>query len=390
MEKLIVKCDSFIMPSGIWSGYIACADGKIVSVTKDKPGMDGKFIDATGFYVSPGFIDIHTHGAGGADFMDGDAESFITAVNTHMRHGTTTILPTTVAADIERIHLFIENFHEAKKTLGDVIFGAHIEGPYCNSAQAGALDPTALKDPCEAEYKRVIEMGNGVVKRWSIAPELPGALEMGDYLNANGCIPSIAHSAAEYQEVLEARNHHYTLITHLYSCTSTIIRKSGYRFPGVMESAYILDDLDAEIIADGHHLPIELLKLVYKSKGPEHIAMCTDSMRAAGAGLSESILGGKENGIKIIIEDGVAKLADRSSFAGSVATADQLVRVMHKKAGVDIVNTVAMITKTPARILGIQNKKGVLAVNMDSDMVVFNDDIEIQTVISGGVVKYQR
>ena len=388
MNQLIIKSGAIILPSGLWSGYITAANGKITAITKEPPFVRGEFIDASGLYVSPGFIDIHTHGGGGYDFMDGDAHCIIEAAMAHMRHGTTTIVPTSVAGAPEGIYAFIDNFRKAQRELtgGPCLLGVHLEGPYFSKAQAGAQDPRYIKDPDPDEYKSIVEHGKGAIVRWSSAPERVGALEMGDYLQSKGILPAIAHSDAEYSEIIEARNHHYSLVTHLYSGMSTIVRKGGYRHPGVIESAYIIDDLDVEAIADGHHLPIELLGLIYKSKGPHRIALVTDSMRAAGMPPGEYILGSVKDGQKVIVEGGVAKLFDRSAFAGSVATADRLVRVMHTQVGVDIVNAVKMITATPARILGINNKKGSIAVNMDCDLVLFNDNIDVSTVITGGKI----
>jgi N-acetylglucosamine-6-phosphate deacetylase len=262
-----------------------------------------------------------------------------------------------------------------------------LEGPYFNKAQAGAQDPQYIKNPDPAEYRHVVEYGKGAIVRWSIAPELDGALEMGDYLAGQGILPSIAHSDADYAEVCAARDHHYTLITHLYSGMSTIVRKRGYRHLGVVESAYLLDDMGVEIIADGHHLPPELLRLIVKCKSMDRITLVTDSMRAAGLPDGDSIIGSRKNGQKVIVEGGVAKLMDRTAFAGSVATADRLIRVMVQQAGVDIVDAVRMMTVNPARILGTKCK-GSLAVRNDCDLVIFDDGIEVKAVITGGVVRH--
>jgi N-acetylglucosamine-6-phosphate deacetylase len=168
---------------------------------------------------------------------------------------------------------------------------------------------------------------------------------------------------------------------------SGVTRKNAFRFAGVIESAYILDEMDVEIIADGTHLPAPLLKLVYKIKGAHRTALITDAMRAAGMPPGESMLGSLKNGLKVIVEDDVAKLPDRSSFAGSVATADRLVRNMISKAEVPLTDAVRMITSTPARILGVSNKKGSLVSGMDADIVVFDDQIRIaQTLVQGRVV----
>ena len=391
MSRLTVKSDAIILPSGLYDGYIVAEKGKISAITKELPATKGEYLDATGYYVSPGFIDMHTHGGGGHDFMDGDVNCITEAAMAHMRHGTTTIVPSSVACGLDELCTFLDNFVEAQQVLkdGPCLWGVHLEGPYFNKAQAGAQDPRYIKNPLPSEYESIVTHGKGTIIRWSIAPELDGALEMGDYLAARGILPSIGHSDAEYAEVLAARNHHYTLVTHLYSGMSTIVRKGGYRKLGVIESAYLIDDMDVEIIADGHHLPAELLQFIYKFKGADRIALITDSMRAAGMPDGESILGSLKNGQKVIVEDGVAKLMDRSAFAGSVATADRLVRVMHKQAGVDIVNAIKMLTSTPARILGAK-QKGAIATHKDCDLVVFDSDINIKAVITGGKIRHMH
>ena len=192
------------------------------------------------------------------------------------------------------------------------------------------------------------------------------------------------------EDVVIAFENGYTLATHLYSGMSGVTRRNAFRYAGVVESAYLIDDMDVEIIADGIHLPAPLLKLVYKIKGADRIALVTDAMRAAGMPPGESVLGNIHDGLKVIVEDGVAKLPDRSSFAGSVATADRLVRTMIKIADVPFVDAIKMITETPARILGIEKRKGELIAHKDADIVIFDDDIRIQTTIVNGKIIYTK
>jgi N-acetylglucosamine-6-phosphate deacetylase len=200
----------------------------------------------------------------------------------------------------------------------------------------------------------------------------------------------MAHTDAIYEEALEAFENGYTLLTHFYSAMSGVTRKNAFRYAGVIEAGYLHDELDVEIIADGVHLPAPLLKLIYKIKGPEHIALITDAMRGAGMPEGESILGSRANGLPVIIEDGVAKMPDRSSFAGSVATADRLVRVMVEKAEVPLVDAIRMITHTPARIMKLDNKIGTLAAGMDADIVIFDENIRISRTILKGNVEIQQ
>jgi len=385
MTTITVASDKIILPSGLFCGYLTAKDGIVHSITAKKPIECGRLIDVSGLYVSPGFIDMHTHGGGGHDFMDGTVQCIAEGVMTHLRHGTTTIVPTSLASVEDEVFTFLDNFHKAKAELSDgpYMHGVHLEGPYFSLEYAGAQDPKYITPPCEGQYKKIIDYAKEAIIRWSVAPELEGACAMGDYLFSHGIIPSIGHSSAEYDDVVQAYNHHYTLVTHFYSCMSGIVRRNSYRYLGVIESTYLIDGMDVEIIADGCHLPPELLKLIYKIKGPERIALVTDSIRAAGTNDSNSILGSLKNGQPTIVEDGVAKMPDRTSFAGSVATADLLVRTMHTKAGIDMVNAVKMITATPARMLGLKHK-GAIAVGMDCDLAIFDSDVKLHSVIVGG------
>ncbi|MGH2563253.1 MAG: amidohydrolase family protein, partial [Ginsengibacter sp.] len=182
----------------------------------------------------------------------------------------------------------------------------------------------------------------------------------------------------------------YSLITHLYSAMSGVTRRKAYKYAGVIESAFLIDEMDVEIIADGVHLPPPLLKLVFKIKGPDRIALITDAMRAAGMPEGESILGSRHNGLPVIVEDGVAKLPDRTSFAGSVATANRLLKTIVQIADVSIINAVKMLTTTPARILNVSDRKGELVAGKDADIVIFDDDFNIQTTIIKGKIVYDR
>jgi N-acetylglucosamine-6-phosphate deacetylase len=348
-------------------------------------------INAQGKYVAPGFIDIHVHGGGGHDFMDADVEAFLKIAETHVQYGTTAMLPTTLTGTKEGLLKTLAAYESAnKKNINGAQFlGMHLEGPYLAMNQRGAQDARFIRDPDPDEYKEILSKYS-CVKRWSAAPELKGAIEFGRYIKSKNILPAIAHTDAIYEEVLEAFNSGYTLITHLYSAMSGVTRRNAYRYAGVIESAYIIDDMDVEIIADGIHLPPPLLKLVYKIKGADRIALITDAMRATGTNEAQSTLGNIKHGMKVIIEDGVAKLPDRTAFAGSVATADRLVRTMISMADVPLIDAIKMITSTPARILGISHKKGSLATGKIADIVIFDDHINIATTVVKGQIVYEK
>ncbi len=374
-------------------GCLLIENGKIIDVPASHVDFpDAEIVDAKGHYISPGFIDIHIHGGGGADFMDGTVDAFLQIAQTHAKHGTTSMLPTTLTCEKEDLIQTLESYSLAcqKNKLGADFIGMHLEGPYFAVSQRGAQDPKFIRDPDPAEYQEILHSYD-FIKRWSAAPELKGAIEFGRYVTSKGVLAAIAHTDAIYEEVLDAYQHGgYTLATHFYSAMSGVTRRNAFRYAGVIESAYLLDDMDVEIIADGVHLPSPLLKLIYKIKGPNRIALITDAMRAADMPGNESILGSIKNGLKVIVEDGVAKLPDRTSFAGSVATADRLVKTMLELAEVPLVETIQMITDTPARIMGIDRQKGTFARGKDADVVIFNQQIEIQQTFVKGISVYQK
>lgn len=378
-----------ILKDRIAAGYVVVADKKIQSVGFDAvPALAyDKKIDLEGKYLAPGFVELHTHGAGGSDFMDGTLEAFRTACLTHLEHGTTTILPTAMAATKEEILRSIDGFRAAKEALdgnGPHLHGLHMEGPYLNKDQCGAIDPNYIRDPKPEEYEEFLQHGKGAIARWTIAVEREGMDRFITRLCEEGILPSIGHSNAEYCQVRDAFQKGVTHTTHLYSAMSTIVRKGGFRHSGVLESAYCIPDMTVEIIADGCHLPPELLEMVYRVKGPEKTALTCDSIRCAGQDVKESVIGSLENGQRIIIEDDVAKLPDRSAFAGSVATDDRLIRVMTQQANVPLQDAVRMMTLTPAEIIGLGDKKGSIEAGKDADLIVFDEEINVSGVMVEG------
>lgn len=391
MNRIKITNGQFILPSGgIGVGSLLIENGKIVTLSKgDEAFPDAHTIDAGGKYVSPGFIDIHVHGGDGHDFMDGTVEAFLAIARLHARHGTTAMLPTTLSASPEELDATLDAYERSVKIndSGSAFIGMHLEGPYFAMAQRGAQDPRYIRDPNPAEYEAVVKRAP-FIRRWSAAPELNGALAFGDFMLDHRILPAAAHTDAIYEDVIKAFDHGYTLATHLYSGMSGVTRRNAFRYAGMIESAFIIDNMDVEIIADGVHLPAPLLKLIMKVKGPSRTALITDAMRAAGLPPGPSMLGSRVHGLPVIVEDEVAKLPDRSSFAGSVATADRLVRTMIRQAGVSLVDAITMITATPARIMNVPSK-GKLSKGMDADVVVFDADININTTIIGGRIVYE-
>jgi N-acetylglucosamine-6-phosphate deacetylase len=276
----------------------------------------------------------------------------------------------------------VVNIHKAKgKTKGNIL-GAHLEGPYLSAKQAGAQCPVFITPPKKDDYESLIKGYGESITRWTYAPENDANGEFCKYLTEHDIIASAGHTDAVNADMVLAIANGCNLITHLYSCTSTVTRNHGFRSLGVIESAYLHDELYVEIIADGKHLPPDLIKMIIKIKGTDKVALITDSLEIAGTDVKEGVMSGTE----FIVEDGVCKLKDRSAFAGSVATADCLIRTLVSECGYSIPTSVKMLTEVPAKILKVN--KGMLSKGYDADIVVFDENIKITDVfVNGEIIK---
>ncbi len=366
-------------------------EGKISEIcdSVEKLPADATVYDAHGQFLSPGFIDMHTHGGGGHDFMDGTEEALRGACLSHMLHGTTSICPTTLTCLNEELFTFFEIYKKVKTDFdGPELLGIHLEGPFFNAAQAGAQDPKYLQLPLPENYNPILEAGGKDIVRVSAAAELEGGMQLGEELRKRGIIAAIGHSDATYQEVELAVQHGYHHVTHLYSGMSGLHRVGPYRVLGLIESSYLIDGLTVEIIADGKHLPPELLRLIVKCKGIDKISLITDSMRGAGMKEGQHVLiGSLKHGQDTILKDGVAMMPDFKAFAGSVCTTDRCVRTMVQLAGVSLPDAVRMMTYNPATLLGVADRKGSLLPGMDADLVIFDKDIQVKQVFVRGQAK---
>lgn len=361
--------------------WIAVKDGMIEALlpaSSPIPG-DAQIIDLKRNYLSPGWIDLHCHGAGGYEFIDGTKEAILSAANLHAAHGTRILYPTISASDVPTIETFLTTLKACQDETDLLIPGAHLEGPYLAPEMCGGQDPQYITAPVEKDYTAILNRFGDLIVRWDYAPERDdGTFQKA--LNEHHIVGSMAHSAAEYADVVRALAHGCRLVTHLYSCTSTITRHQGFRHLGIIESAYLLDDIYVEAIADGCHLPAELMRLIVKGKGMEKVCLITDAIRHAGLTEITGQAGGTDS-VPYIIEDGVAKLADRTAFAGSIATTDVLLK-RTCKAGIPLPQVIRMMTKTPAEVMGLQ-EYGSIAPGYRACFTVFDENLDVQPNIPG-------
>lgn len=385
MRKQIVHA-KILLPCGCWTdGTCAFENGVLCYVGKEPLKNTQTILDAQGAYLLPGFIDLHCHGGMGYDFMDATPKQMEEIAQFHLRHGTTTLVASTMTDTWESLYEALNRTAVLIKS-DTSIHGVHLEGPWLNPNQCGAQDMQKMDTPDISRLQDLKEK-YPFIERISVAPELPGGMEVGRLGAQMGIVMSVAHTDADCSQVEQAASCGYSLMTHLYSGMKLTFRKNAYRTAGAVEGGLLDDRLCVELIADGKHLPSELLRLVHKIKGPGKICLVTDAVR--GAGLpngSQFKLGRNQDGVDAIVEDDVAKLPDRSSFAGSVATADRLLRVMHIDAGVPLDQVSKMLSETPARIMGYQDR-GTIEVGKRADLVMLNEDLQIINVILGGILQ---
>jgi len=345
-----------LTPQGwLYGGSVIVAGTKIFAVeTTQLPIQGAERIDVHGADIVPGGIELHVHGGGGSDFMEGTREAFETAVNAHLQYGTTSIFPTLSSSTVPMIEKALDTCREIMEDETSPVQGLHLEGPYFNPAQAGAQIPEWIKNPRPEEYYSILERGKGVLKRWDEAPELEGSKGFVIACASHGVLPSIAHTRALYEDVHMANLAGMTHATHFYNAMPVVYKKREYKIPGTVESIFAEKNMTIEMIADGIHVPPIMLKMAWQVKGTEKTCFITDSL----------------------------------AMAGSVATMDRLVRTAVQQADIPMEDACRMISETPAKIMGIYDRKGSLEKGKDADIICFDNNQQLTFVMQcGRIVK---
>jgi N-acetylglucosamine-6-phosphate deacetylase len=370
-----------LTPQGwLKDGSVLISDGKILEVTNSDLAVIGaKIIDAKGMYIVPGYVSMHSHGGGGHDFTEGTPEAFQIATQALLKHGATTLFPTLSSTSFENIRKAVDTCEAMMSSAnGQIIQGLHIEGPYLNKKMAGNQWEEYLKDPDPAEYMPLLE-STSCIRRWDISPELPGAHEFAHHTTSKGILTAITHTEAEFADIKAAYQAGFTHAAHFYNAMPGFHKRREYKYEGTVESVYLIDPMTVEVIADGIHLPATILKLVYKLKGVEKTCLVTDALKYAA-------YDGEVDDPRYIIENGVCKLADHSALAGGIATMDKLVQVMAFKAAVPVADAIRMASETPARIIGVDDRKGTLQKGKDADILILDKKLNVRCVFSMGNV----
>ena len=378
MFKQIIN-GRILTPQGwLEGGSVIVEDGKIAEVSNNNFAIEGaEIIDARGCDIVPGGIEMHVHGGGGRDFMEGEEEAFRVAVDAHMQYGTTSIFPTLSSSTVPMIEKACETCTKLMAEPNSPILGLHLEGPYFNPKQAGAQIPEWIKAPVKEEYEYLLEKWP-CLKRWDEAPELEGSHEFIKCCCKHGVLPSIGHTRAKYEEVAAANELGMTHATHFYNAMPVVYKNREFKETGTVESIFALENMTVEMIADGIHVPPVMLRMIYQIKGVERTALITDALACAASKDDTAF------DPRVVLEDGVCKLADRSALAGSIATMDRLVRTCVQQAGIPMEDACRMISETPAKIMGVYDRKGSLEKGKDADIIFFDKAQELTFVMQMG------
>ena len=373
-------------------GELVVEDGMIRSVgaKRKRAKFTGRVIDLKGSYLAPGFIDIHVHGGGGADYMDGTAEAVRVANRCHARHGTTTIFPTTTTGSREQIAGMIAACGEVYRTWtpaeGARIGGVHFYGPYFAEDKVGCHAKSGRRDPTANEYKE--HFASGLIRVATCAAELPGAIEFYKFASKQGCLVTCGHSNSTWGEMAAAFKAGMRHVDHFWCAMSSVASlraRCGTPMQASMEQFVLAHpEMSTEVIADGHHLSLELLRFAFLMKGPERLCLVTDSMRAVDCPPGEYRFGPAENGPRIASDGKVGRTLDGSALASAVVGMDHMLRTMHTATKAPLPQLVRMATLTPAERTGIDSTCGSLTVGKQADLEVLSPTlIAKKTFIAG-------
>lgn len=374
---MLIRNCKIIFHDRIETGSVLIEKNKIKEINPIAP-IDTDIIDAKGLYLSPGFIDVHIHGAGGSDTMDGTRESINTIAKTIAAFGTTSFLPTTMTCSINDIQKAIEAVAEAKAagTDGANVLGVHLEGPFISPSMIGAQNPNFIQTPSIDTFKEMVGEHLDSITSITIAPEVEGAKELIEYLNHLGIVISIGHSKATYKQALEGIKLGIGHSTHLYNAMTPL----HHREPGIV-GAIFDTDITTETISDGIHISYPSLRVAYKQKGTDKVLLVTDAMMACGMPEGKYALGGQD----VYVKGGAARLKE-GNLAGSILTLDKAIRNVYKNSTFQLYDIVKMATYNGAKHCKVADKKGLIKEGYDADLVLFDDDINIEKVIIGGKI----
>lgn len=379
---MLIKNCNIIYLDKIENGSLLIEDGKIKEINPTKFN-DDNILDAHGLYVSPGFIDVHIHGAGGFDTMDGTDEAINTIAKTIVKHGTTSFTPTTMTVSTEAIYKSMKVIKKLKEegTEGANVLGAHLEGPFISPEAIGAQNPNYLLPPSISAYNEMVGDCEDAVVSITLAPEVDGAKDLIKYLSDKGIVCSIGHTKASYEQAMEAIECGACHSTHLFNAMTPLTHRS----PGVVGAIFDNNNITTETISDGVHISYPSLRIAYKQKSTDKVLLITDAMMACCMPDGDYSLGGQD----VIVSDGAARLKT-GSLAGSILTLDKAVANVYKNCNLPLNEVVKMATYNGARHCKVSDHKGIIKEGYDADLILFDENINIEKVFISGKEVYSK
>lgn len=389
MEQLLIRNTRAVLPDVVTPPVQVLVKDGMVACVGYTGAWNGPVLDAGDGYLFPGFVDVHIHGGGGADFMDGTVDAFETAVKAHLQRGTTTLIPTAMTATTEELTGFITAYLLFRQTspYGENTPGLHMEGPYFAGADPkskGAQNGDIIRPIDLKETEQLLDLAQGSILRWDAAPELRNSAAFAELLKSRGVLCAAGHTDATGYEAQAGFQAGFSHVTHFYNACTAYKKRDQLVTAGIVEAAYLDDNVTVELICDGKHIPEHCLRLALKIKGADKVIGITDATRLSCTEQKNGKLGSLKNGTCVIVDDGVAKLPDRSSFAGSICTMDRALRVLCVDYGVDPVTAGKMLSLTPAKHIGLEERIGSIESGKQADLVITDQYFCVKNVIKNG------
>lgn len=373
-----VRSERIVTPAGTVAGEVVIDAGRIRGI--GAIGAEGGVIDVGSRWVAPGCMDLHVHGGGGAQCNTTDPDEIAEVARFHAAHGTTALLATTVAAGPDELCAALETIAgltgPAGRRDGAEVLGAHLEGPFLSRAMPGAMDPATFSAPDPTVVERLLKAGSSALRMMTLAPELPGAMELIAELVERDVVVSVGHSDASYEQVRTAAAAGVRSATHVFNA----MRPLHHREPGVLGAVLDLPQISCELICDGIHVSAPAMRIAYRVKGAGGIRLVTDAIQAAGMPAGEYRLGSA----RVRVADGRATLVEGDSLAGSTLTMDQALRGTVRMLGLTVEDAIVLASANPARLLGLQDRKGSIAPGLDADLIILDDDLTCCATMVGG------
>lgn len=378
MDELLIKGGITLVPDGIVEADLSIREGRIAEIGPDLQPGKGKVLEAKGLYVGPGFIDTHVNGGGGRGFMECTEEAFNEAIDFHLRHGTTGLLPTAVAAPLAQMREFLKLVNRFRER-NAIVLGAHLNGPFVSPRRCGAINPQFILKPSREKLRKLVKDSERAVRVVTLAPEEDGAKDLIDEILKIGAIPSLGHSDATYDEAMQAIGNGVKHFTHIFNA----MRKLHHREPGAVGAALDSDGVTTELIVDGIHVHPAAVRLLTKVAGSGSIVLVTDAISAAGMSDGEYLLGS----VPVFVKEGIAR-SKMGTFAGSTLTMNRALKNLIEFTGITLSTAIRTASLNPAKLLGISKRKGSLELGKDADIAIFDGQFNVYWTIVAGKIVY--